>query len=166
MPLSVTCLSISSVSAISFLVSLFESFCLCPCHVKGLLGLLASPILVSVIDPGLKKGPLFLLLGLIRVSRFVGWSSVRFSVFLNTDVDSNRDFSLQRAGCTLSANSLCIERCSTKFESWSIRHLLIHLADESISLRPSARWTWLSRHGQMNKELSSLMCTRSSRSPV
>ena len=61
--------------------------------VRGLLDLLVS-ILVSVLDPGLTNGPLLLLLGLIGVSGFMGWSSVRFIVSLDTDMDINRIVSL------------------------------------------------------------------------
>ena len=46
-------------------------------------------ICVSVLVPGLIEGPLLLVLGLIGASGFVAWSSIRFSVSSNTDMDIN-----------------------------------------------------------------------------
>ena len=87
MPLSGIWLSISLVSVRRFgiLVSL-KVFASPFVLVRGHLSLLVS-IFVSVLFPGLTKGPLLLFWGLIGASGFVAWFSVRFSVYLNTDMD-------------------------------------------------------------------------------
>ena len=90
MPLSGVLLSRSSVSMIGFGVSFsLEVFSSALALVRGLLGLLVL-ILVLVLGPGLTKRPFFLLLGLKRVSGFVGWSSVSLRVSLDINVNINR----------------------------------------------------------------------------
>ena len=98
--------------------SLFESFwlCLCPCKRTFTLVVL---ILVSVLVLGLMKRPFILLFVLIGAFGFVIWTSVRFDVFVNTDVDINR-FVVLFMGFKLShryiqARHLCLPRCS----AWS-----------------------------------------------